>query len=274
MEPPDGRARAPRRWQARARALFGATLQALGGEARALLFPQGCLACDAPAAAAWPSGLCASCSAALPWRPSGSAPAEAPLEVGRRRFAAVVVALRYQPPVDELILRLKYGGLAVAARPLAQVLAAAVERAEQQSQQYQQAQQAAAAGAGERSLFERPDLLVPIPMHPWKRLVRGGDHADELVEELAACLGRPVERLLQRRRATVAQGGARSLRERIEQVHRAFAVRAGRAARAHGRHVGLVDDVVTSGATAAAAAFALRRAGAAAVSLLAVAGNG
>lgn len=72
----------------------------------------------------------------------------------------------------------------------------------------------------------------------------------------------------------MAQGGARSLRERIEQVHRAFAVRAGCAARARGRHIGLVDDVVTSGATAAAAAFALRRAGAAQVSLLAVAGNG
>ena len=248
--PEPDRPRAASRWHA----LAGRLLAALREEARALLFPRTCLACSAPMPApAWPAGLCASCRETLPWRPVSGDPTAAPLEVGRRRFDAVVVAMRYAPPVDELVLRLKYGGLAIAARPLAQALAHAVERVERVEH------------------VARPELLVPIPMHPLKRWVRGGDHADELVEELARCLDRPVARLLRRRRATVAQGGARSLRERVAQVHRAFVVRS---AAGRGRHVGLVDDVVTSGATAAAAALALRRAGARAVTLFAVAGNG
>lgn len=160
------------------------------------------------------------------------------------------MALRYRPPADELILRLKYGQVDLAARPLAGALAAAI--------------------AG-RSRFSRPDLLVPVPMHWLKRWLRGGDHAEALADALGFALDLRVVRALSRRRLTPAQGGARSLRDRIAHVRGAF-VASGRQLR--GAHVGLVDDVVTSGATAAAAARALRRAGARAVTLLAVAGNG
>ncbi len=220
-------------------------------EARALLFPRSCFACDRPFHRdGWPTGLCPVCIAQLPWRAPGADPRSAPLEVGHRHFAAVVVAFRYAAPVDELVLRLKYGGRAVAARPLAESLAHAFTH----------------AGA-----IERPQWLVPVPMHPLKRWVRGYDHAAELAEELGAALGLPVRSALRRRRPTVAQGGAGSLRQRMAQVHGAFAA-VGRAC--HGAHLGLVDDVVTSGATAAAAARALRIAGARAVTLLAVAGNG
>lgn len=236
-----------------------------------LLFPRRCLACDGDAATedvapgdaasgdAAPrlAGLCLACIEAWPRR-SADRDAPSPLEVGASRFDRVVVALRYEPPASELILRLKYGGLDAAALPLAASLAQALQAALRQS---------AAATATEGF----PELLVPIPMHPLKRWLRGGDHAELLVEELGLALGLPVVMALRRRRATAAQGGARSLRERIAQVRGAFVAR-GR--RLRGAHVGLVDDVVTSGATASAAAKALRLAGARAVTLLAVAGNG
>ncbi|MSR46892.1 MAG: ComF family protein [Planctomycetes bacterium] len=229
-------------------------LQSVGGvvdRADQLLFPRDCLACDAPRPRrAEVAGLCESCVAQLPWRGRESAPETAPLEIGKRRFAAVVVAMRYQPPIDELVLRLKYGGVELAARPLAEMLARAIAAA---------------------SLRERPELLVAVPMHPLKRWLRGGDHAQRLAEELGIRLRLPVAAALVRGRATHAQGGARSLRERIAQVRAAFRARGHRIV---GAHVGLVDDVVTSGATAAAAAKALRRGGARAVTLLAVAGNG
>jgi ComF family protein len=215
-----------------------------------LLFPASCFACDEvefePGRLA---GLCAGCVASLPIRAAEEDAGGGALEVGRRRFAQVVVALRYRPPVDELVLRLKYGQLELAAVPLADALSEAVARAPR---------------------FERPDFLAPLPMHWLKRWLRGGDHADWLVERLGARLDLRVVRVLRRARPTRAQGGAQSLRERVRHVTGAFRVRGD----VRGRHVALVDDVVTSGATAATAARALLRAGARAVSLLAVAGNG
>ncbi len=216
-----------------------------------LLFRRDCLACDAPRPRrAVVAGLCDGCVARLPWREPACAAESAPLEIGRRRFAAVVVAMRYEAPIDELVLRLKYGGIELAARPLAELLARAIAAA---------------------PVRERPELLVAVPMHPFKRWLRGGDHAERLAEELGDRLGVPVVRALVRARATAAQGGARSLRERIAQVRSAFRARGRSIA---GARAGLVDDVVTSGATAAAAAKALRHGGARAVTLLAVAGNG
>ncbi len=239
-----------------------------------LLFPRRCLACDGDAATeattagAAPrlAGLCAACVDAWPWR-GVARDAPSPLEVGHSRFARVVVALRYAPPASELILRLKYGSLDAAALPLAASLAQALREALWVTAAQDTADATGAATATEGF----PELLVPIPMHPWKRWLRGGDHAELLCEELGLALGLPVLPALRRRRATAAQGGARSLRERIAQVRGAFVAR-GR--RLRGAHVGLVDDVVTSGATASAAAKALRLAGARAVTLLAVAGNG
>jgi predicted amidophosphoribosyltransferase len=262
-----------RRWLgATARVVRSASLR-LARDCGELLFPRRCLACDgdaAPSDAAADAdarssdtprlaGLCPACSAAWPWRVVAR-DAPSPLEVGASRFDRVVVALRYAPPASELILRLKYGGLDAAALPLAASLAQALREELRVS--------AAGATAASQGF---PELLVPIPMHPLKRWLRGGDHAELLVEELGLALGLPVVMALRRRRATAAQGGARSLRERIAQVRGAFVAR-GR--RLRGAHVGLVDDVVTSGATASAAAKALRLAGARAVTLLAVAGNG
>jgi len=244
------------------RAAFG-LVSALLRDAGDLLFPRRCLACDGDRerddGAPLP-GLCPGCLAAWPRRVA-SRDAPSPLEVGTARFARVVVALRYEAPASEVILRLKYGGLDAAALPLAASLARALREA--------LAATAADGAPGPTEGF--PELLVPIPMHPLKRWLRGGDHAELLVEELGLALGLPVVGALRRRRATAAQGGARSLRERIAQVRGAFVAR-GR--RLRGAHVGLVDDVVTSGATASAAAKALRLAGARAVTLLAVAGNG
>ncbi|MBM4016179.1 MAG: hypothetical protein FJ293_14615, partial [Planctomycetes bacterium] len=172
-----------------------------------LVFPAECLACDAVDFAPSPiAGLCVECDALLPWRVGDDPSARRALQVGRRRFAQVVIALRYRPPVDELILRLKYGHLELAAAPLAEALARAAERI---------------------PAFERPDLLAPLPMHWLKRWLRGGDHADLLVERLAARLGLPLRPVLARVRATRAQGGARSLRQRVRQVRAAFAVRGG-----------------------------------------------
>jgi ComF family protein len=216
-----------------------------------LLHPWRCLVCGASDDPARVPGLCRGCAAELPWR-FGGGDARSILAAGGDRFAAAVLALRFAPPVDELVYQLKYGGEKAAALPLGFALAEAV---------------------GLARLAERPELLVPVPMHWLKRLARGFDHARAIAEAAGRELALPVSAgAVVRVRATTAQGQARSAAERMAQVRGAF--RVDRPRRVRGRHVGLVDDVVTSGATAAACAAALRAAGARAVTLLAAAGNG
>lgn len=115
------------------------------------------------------------------------------------------------------------------------------------------------------------DVLVPVPLGRWRLLARRFNQAALLAQEIARTSGVPCEPLaLVRRRATASQVGLTRL-ERRENVRGAFAVATGRGDRIRGRNVVLVDDVVTTGATAGACARALKRAGAARVDVLALA---
>ncbi len=111
-----------------------------------------------------------------------------------------------------------------------------------------------------------PDLVVPIPLHWWRRWRRGFNQAALVGEGVGAVLGAPVVEALARRKATPALFGIeREAREAV--VGGAFAVRAS----VRGAKVLLVDDIRTSGATLRAAAAALLEAGAARVDAAVVA---
>lgn len=107
------------------------------------------------------------------------------------------------------------------------------------------------------------DIVVPVPLHPWRRLTRGFNQADRL----ARSLGLPVLRALSRQHWTASQAGLPAASRR-DNVRAAFAIAAGLPAgraslhdRLSGARVLLVDDVVTTGATLSACAQALRTAG-------------
>ncbi len=112
------------------------------------------------------------------------------------------------------------------------------------------------------------ELVVPVPLHRGRLWLRRFNQAAALADALARHTGKTFAPLaLERRRATRRQVGL-GTRQREENVRGAFAVPAARRHEIAGRRVLLVDDVYTTGATAAAATKVLLRAGADTVDVL------
>ena len=159
---------------------------------------------------------------------------------GRRFvFRRATAAVRYGGVARDLVLSVKFSGRREGMKVLGERLAAAHR---------------------ETGIANRASLVVPVPLHPWRRLWRGFDQAELLADEVSKRLERPVVRALRRRRATVPQATRPPL-ERRSLTAEAFAA-TWRARAVRQRAVLLVDDVMTSGATVEAASRALLAAGA------------
>lgn len=203
-----------------------------------LLLPCPCLGCRRPVESPTTSpGLCVACLGRLVPLPAAEVPGAAPETDGNLRPRA---AFEYRPPLDEVILALKFRRLDYLSEALAELALPAVRLA-----------------AGDGPI----DAVVPVPLH-WRRIwTRGYDQAALLAAGLARRLGVPILPALRRVRATPAQSlRARDARRR--NLAGAFALRRGMESRIGGRALLLVDDVVTTGSTLAEAGATLRRAGA------------
>jgi ComF family protein len=113
------------------------------------------------------------------------------------------------------------------------------------------------------------DLIVPVPLHPVRKREREFNQAERLARRLGRAVNLPVRTdLLVRFQATPTQTRLKRA-ERAANVRRAFGRRHGRLLR--GERVVLVDDVLTTGATASACAAVLRESGASEVRVWTVA---
>jgi ComF family protein len=122
-----------------------------------------------------------------------------------------------------------------------------------------------------RELLSGADLIVPVPLARLRLLTRRFNQAAILARELSRRTGRAVApHALKRTRATPSQVGL-THDQRRRNVAGAFRVPKNRAALVRGRRVLLIDDVITTGATAEACARGLKRAGAAGVDVLVLA---
>jgi ComF family protein len=107
-------------------------------------------------------------------------------------------------------------------------------------------------------LLDRADFVVPVPLHPWRRLRRGFNQADALAQRLDL----PVVHALWRTHATRPQAGLRSAQRRRNVRHAFRLSPLVHQARLRDACVVLVDDVRTTGATLDACARVLKEAGA------------
>jgi len=165
-------------------------------------------------------------------------------------ISRTIVAFDYAFPWDRTILALKFQ----ARTDLAWPLAAAVARALDDT-------------AGDALV----DALVPVPLSDARLAERGFNQSLLLARCLSASRGVPVEGGVLQRPVDTAHQAVLSREERVRNLEGAFMIDPrGRPALA-GRRIALVDDVVTTGATASAAARELLRGGARAVELWAVA---
>ena len=164
---------------------------------------------------------------------------------GLRGFDAAYCLGSYEGTLRELIHLYKYGKIQTLSQPLAGLLAAALP------------------------LDERFDAVTPVPLHWRKQWQRGFNQSELLARAIARRRGIPVVRALRRVRSTQAQAGLSNTARR-NNVTAAFQCRRGARTLA-ARRVLLIDDVMTTGSTAAACARALKQAGVARVVLLTVA---
>lgn len=126
------------------------------------------------------------------------------------------------------------------------------------------------AGAG-RELLHEADVIVPVPLHRWRLITRKFNQAQLLAAEVSAICGVPVDPfIIERVKLTASQVGL-SEAERRRNLSGAIRLARGAAERVEGTKIVLVDDVITTGSTAAACARVLRRAGAQSVDVLALA---
>ncbi len=153
-------------------------------------------------------------------------------------FAATIAAWTYAFPVDQLLQAFKYGGALALAEPLADELTRAVlRRADSQ-----------------------PDAIVALPLSPARQRQRGFNQAHEIARRVAVQLGLPMLRGLARIRDSPPQATL-AWKARADNVRHAFEADAS----LRDRRIAIVDDVMTTGATLAAATAAARLAGAVAV---------
>jgi ComF family protein len=119
-----------------------------------------------------------------------------------------------------------------------------------------------------RALLENADVIVPVPLHRWRLWQRRFNQAAFLSQQLAKGSGLPFAfDALRRVRYSRSQVGLKA-EERRKNVSRIFAVSSEGMALVAGSRVLLIDDVMTTGATAASCANVLKKAGAAQVDVL------
>ncbi len=225
-------------------------LHGFAERALALLYPPTCVLCGAPGEAG--RDLCAGCADDLPLIGAHCARCAQPFSIsgtgmgrlcGRCQqapppFACCTAAFRYEEPLSSLVIDIKFRSKMNVIRLLGELLADAL------------------SAASERPDWQPPAAIVPVPLHPRRLRTRGYNQALELARVVERRLDIPVNhRCCRRTRATQAQTTLNQ-RLRLINLRDAFEVIGPLP-----RHLAILDDVVTTGATVSELTQVLQRGG-------------
>ena len=210
-----------------------------------LLLPPRCVLCGMSSGS---SCICGPCKIDLPWTGLHCHQCRLPLASPNDDicgaciqnpppFSRTVCPLQYQFPADRLVQSFKFNRQLAAGRILSQLMCECIMD-------------------HDRPL---PEVLIPVPLHKLRMIKRGFNQACELASHIGRVLDIPVlTASLRRHRNTKAQSGL-SRKQRRKNVRGAFYWHS-KVMPAH--HVALIDDVMTTGTTAAECARVLKKAGA------------
>lgn len=158
-----------------------------------------------------------------------------------RQFDATIVATDYSAPVDHLVLALKFGNRLALAPLFGHMLRDAILR---------------------EQAFAMPVLLTVVPLSEKRLAERGFNQALEIAKPLAQAVAVPLApQLMERTRETLMQALLPPA-ERHKNMRNAFVVSGGAGDLVRGQHIGVVDDVMTTGETLNEIASTLKRHGA------------
>ncbi len=209
------------------------------------MIPEVCLLCHAPSQH---HGLCAGCRQDLPWLtephcPVCALPSPANQVCGQcithpPAFTAAFAAFRFEYPLVGVIHRFKYQGDWRLGSTLAKWLAQGLQV--------------------QTSLDYKPDLVIPIPLHTSRLKERGFNQAQLLAEQWAVDNKIPLAKFLLQRIVPTGSQAALDKEERLRNLHDAFLSNP----EVMNKHILLIDDVMTTGATLEQASRELLRSGA------------
>ena len=153
-----------------------------------------------------------------------------------RPFNDCIIPFLYQSPVSDMVQRLKYSGKLIYLRPMVNRLIDSLE------DHYQDK--------------EWPEAIVPVPLHWWRLRTRGFNQAHLIAKRISNTLGIPIMSQKIRRKQTPPQQGL-SASKRRKNIRNTFTV-----GTAIGiKHIAIVDDVMTTGATFEELSRTLQKAG-------------
>lgn len=201
------------------------------------LFPATCILCNASSKRKL--DLCLACETDLPFLKNYCMRCAHPLPEGQiicgtclnnpeaspiRAFALFY----YQAPIKQLLLSLKFNNRLVNAKILGELLANYLD------DQYQNQ--------------DKPEVIIPMPLHPIRLRERGYNQALELARPIAKKLKIPIDKSsVERIKNTLAQARLPT-KKRTQNIKQAFSVN--KTKMKHYKYVAVIDDVITTGNTA------------------------
>jgi ComF family protein len=216
-------------------------LTAIARDLLSLLFPHLCCGCDRHLNMG-ESGICSACVYRLPYTDHHLYLDNRVARHfwGKVPFHAAMALLRYKKGsrVQKIIYKLKYNGRSEAGIKLGMMMAERLL---------------------ESALYKDIQVIIPVPLHKSKERKRGYNQSLYIAEGLSAMLNIPVNHTALIRTIATESQTRKGRYSRYENMQHAFSVR--RPAELTGKHVLIVDDVITTGATVTACAIVLQQCG-------------